>query len=530
MRVKGSGSTRRKTVAEKGRRLLSKMASLSISRYPSSSEEENEESKVAEAKGSFSAGYEHVDVASARKPGVIPKMWTAEEDALLRRAVKKHGAKNWRDIAQDVPNRNHLQCLQRWKKALRPGLVKGHWSKEEDEYLLELMKRPDCKGKNDGWNWAVIAEFIEGRNAKQCRERWNLNLDPFINRGPWTEEEDKRLMELYYEKGGRWSLIAKGLEGRTENSVKTRYHSIQRKQIRLRGWLKDEDDILIKAVLTYGRKFSLFTRLLPGRSRGQMKKRFGVLCEEQQLEKYVLDIEAKIENGHKPIPIHIMVKQVTDKRRKEQLNVNAEPEKFTQNQKLVKSEPQKLKEPEVSQNQVDNFAAYLAAELETAAQMSRTIQNQQIPYIPKPEYEAAIYDPQKNDAPISRNVRAESAHLLQELLISELNDTPIQPHPAEPAQNNFDPPSFYEVDSSTYPEKSASTTNEALKHSQNFIGKLLHSVNEVDHIYEQTEVNSPYVDEGYESPISAADSFADGEDSFGFSMDQDAPMIVNAFY
>jgi len=46
------------------------------------------------------------------------------------------GAKNWKYIAEFVPNRNHTQCLQRWGKVLAPNLVKGHWTPEEDSRLL----------------------------------------------------------------------------------------------------------------------------------------------------------------------------------------------------------------------------------------------------------------------------------------------------------------------------------------------------------------------------------------------------------
>jgi len=50
-------------------------------------------------------------------------------------------------------------------------------------------------------NWGEVASIIEGRTAKQCRERWKNHLDPSINKGPWTEDEDKQLMTFYNELG-----------------------------------------------------------------------------------------------------------------------------------------------------------------------------------------------------------------------------------------------------------------------------------------------------------------------------------------
>ena len=151
-----------------------------------------------------------------------PRHWTQEEDDLLRRAVGRIGEQNWKQIAQGVPGRNHVQCLQRWKKALDPSLVKGPWSEEEDNLLTSLVGVHGCK-------WKVVAKRINGRNTKQCRERWCNYLDPQLNRGKWTDEEDATMLRMHEEVGNRWAAIAKVLPGRTDNQVKIRYHSLSRK-------------------------------------------------------------------------------------------------------------------------------------------------------------------------------------------------------------------------------------------------------------------------------------------------------------
>jgi len=66
--------------------------------------------------------------------------WTPGQDEQLKAAVQKYKESNWKSIAKMVEGRNHVQCLQRWKKVLQPGLIKGMWSPEEDELLLQLMK------------------------------------------------------------------------------------------------------------------------------------------------------------------------------------------------------------------------------------------------------------------------------------------------------------------------------------------------------------------------------------------------------
>ena len=52
-----------------------------------------------------------------------PMKWTKEEDDRLRVAVAKIKAsgsgKLWKEVAEKVGTRNHMQCLQRWMKVSR---------------------------------------------------------------------------------------------------------------------------------------------------------------------------------------------------------------------------------------------------------------------------------------------------------------------------------------------------------------------------------------------------------------------------
>jgi hypothetical protein len=74
-----------------------------------------------------------------------------------------------------------------------------------------------------GWNY--IASTLPGRVGKQCRERWHNHLDPGITKEKWTLEEDKKLMNLFLKFGKKWSLIARYMLGRTDNTIKNRFNS-----------------------------------------------------------------------------------------------------------------------------------------------------------------------------------------------------------------------------------------------------------------------------------------------------------------
>lgn len=214
---------------------------------------------------------EQKDVSQSQRT-TKPRKWLPEEDEMLRKAVQEHGAKHWKNIAQLVPGRSHVQCLQRWNKVLKPGLRKGPWTEEEDGILTSLVEG------NDQVNWTDVSAQIFGRSAKQCRERWYFNLDPRIKKGEWTEEEDNTLINAQLKHGNRWAHISTLLPGRTENAVKTRFKSIMR--AKKREWSAEEDDQLLQLQRSLGSKWEEIAKKMPNRTKNAVKTRFKTLTEQ----------------------------------------------------------------------------------------------------------------------------------------------------------------------------------------------------------------------------------------------------------
>jgi hypothetical protein len=79
-------------------------------------------------------------------------------------------------------------------------------------------------------DWSIIADQMEGRTPRQCKERWTHYLSPSITRESWLPNEDDLLLELVNEHGRKWKTFERSFPGRTDINIKNRYNVLTRRK------------------------------------------------------------------------------------------------------------------------------------------------------------------------------------------------------------------------------------------------------------------------------------------------------------
>ncbi|KAI3817370.1 hypothetical protein L1987_11160 [Smallanthus sonchifolius] len=110
------------------------------------------------------------------------------------------------------------------------GLKKGPWTPEEDRKLLSYVQQFG----HGSWRSLPSKAGLK-RCGKSCRLRWTNYLRPDIKRGKFSLEEERTIIQLHALLGNRWSTIAAHLPRRTDNEIKNYWNSHIKKRMTKMG-------------------------------------------------------------------------------------------------------------------------------------------------------------------------------------------------------------------------------------------------------------------------------------------------------
>jgi hypothetical protein len=101
--------------------------------------------------------------------------------------------------------------------------IKATFSSEEDNKIRKFVQ------VNGYERIAELARQLPNRTAKQIRERYRLYLNPNVNHGKFSIEENSKLIQYVHKYGKKWSEIAKMMPERTDVQLKYKYRQLSQK-------------------------------------------------------------------------------------------------------------------------------------------------------------------------------------------------------------------------------------------------------------------------------------------------------------
>nr|ASR18101.1 R2R3MYB16 [Ginkgo biloba] len=106
------------------------------------------------------------------------------------------------------------------------GLKKGPWTPEEDQKLIAYIQ------EHGHGSWRALPQKAGLlRCGKSCRLRWANYLRPDIKRGKFSLQEEQTIIQLHALLGNRWSAIATHLPKRTDNEIKNYWNTHLKKRL-----------------------------------------------------------------------------------------------------------------------------------------------------------------------------------------------------------------------------------------------------------------------------------------------------------
>ena len=150
------------------------------------------------------------------------RIWSAEEDIRLLNLIENESIQGnkvkWTEIASKFEDKSSKQCYNRYRH-INPSLQRGYWTKEEEDKLMVLINEY-------GKKWAKISKILKTRSGKQIRHHFVNILDKKNKKSKFSLEENNKLIHLFNKYGAKWQKISEEFVGRSADNLKCRYYNI----------------------------------------------------------------------------------------------------------------------------------------------------------------------------------------------------------------------------------------------------------------------------------------------------------------
>ena len=143
------------------------------------------------------------------------------------------------------------------------------WTPEQDALLTKIASG------NDSVNWKAAEAQFPGKTSQQIFERWTKVLDPSLLKGSWRREEDEIIINFVRTYGCKsWTKLAKMLPGRIGKQCRERWLNHLNPDLSRGPWTPQEDYQLFMLHEQFGNSWSKIAANMPTRADNMIKNRW----------------------------------------------------------------------------------------------------------------------------------------------------------------------------------------------------------------------------------------------------------------
>jgi hypothetical protein len=128
----------------------------------------------------------------------------------------------WKPLSVDL-HKSPQEVFAHYTNMSQPSINKSDWTNEEERRLIELVN------DYEEHEWVTVADKLgTNRTPIECLRHYQQTLNNrLVNSGEWTRDEDNRLRQLTSNIGeGHWQAVANCIPGRTSMQCQNRWHKI----------------------------------------------------------------------------------------------------------------------------------------------------------------------------------------------------------------------------------------------------------------------------------------------------------------